>query len=355
MGRSDSEAQNARPVVAILGTKKDDPPPGIEAVMESAEVRFATDGEELKRAIPGARALFVWDFRARELRDAWDAADALRWVHVAGAGVDAALFPELTESEVVLTNSRGVFERAIAEYVIGLMLVFEKDFLRTMEFQRQKNWKHRESGMLFGKRLLVVGAGPIGRVISTHAKALGMKPSAVARNARSEDPDFERVFAAGDLDTALPHADYVVMAAPLTDETKNMFGETRFEKMKSGARFINVGRGATVDEDALVEALRERKISGAALDVFREEPLPEDSPLWETPGVMVSPHMSGDFAGRLDALGELFAENFRRWRQGEELVNVVDKERGYGRFAPVSSEWRKTTPLTTHRPTKEDT
>lgn len=331
MGRVGSEAENARPVVAILGTAEGDPPPAIEAVMENAEVRFAADGEELKRVLPGAEALFVWDFRARELRDAWGFADSLRWVHVAGAGVDAVLFPELAESdEVTVTNSRGVFDRSIAEYVIGAMLVFEKDLLRTLELQRRKEWRHRESGMLSGKRLLVVGAGPIGRMISAYAESLGMKPSAVARTARQKDPDFERVFASGDLDEALPHADYVVIAAPLTEDTRDMFGKKQFEKMKPEAWLINIGRGATVDEDALIEALREKKISGAALDVFREEPLPEESPLWEMDEVIISPHMSGDFVGWTGALGELFAENFRRWREGEELFNIVDKERGYG-------------------------
>jgi phosphoglycerate dehydrogenase-like enzyme len=336
MGRESSADKNTRPVVAILGATKGNPPPNIEAVMGNAEVRFAADGKELKRILPGAEALFIWDFRASELRDAWDRSDSLRWVHVAGAGVDAALFPELVESEVVVTNSRGVFDRSIAEYVIGAMLVFEKDLLRTLAFQRRKEWKHRESGMLSGKTLLVVGAGPIGRMISTLAKSLGMKPSAVARTTRSEDPDFERVFATEDLDEALPHADYVVIAAPLTDETRDMFGAEQFGRMKSEARLINIGRGKIVDEAALIAALREKKISGAALDVFREEPLPVESPLWEMDEVIVSPHMSGDFVGWTNALGELFAENFRRWSEGEELFNIVDKERGYGRSAPSS-------------------
>lgn len=332
-GRGSFAKEDTRPAVVILGASKGDPPPKVDPVLESAEVRFAVGGEELKRAIPGAEALFVWDFRASELRDAWEYADGLRWVHVAGAGVDAVLFPELARSEVVVTNSRGVFDRSIAEYVIGTMLIFEKDLLGTLALQRRKEWKNRESGMLFGKTLLVVGAGPIGRMISSLARNLGMKPSAVARTARAEDPDFERVFASRDLDEALPNADYVVIAAPLTDETRDMFKAAQFQKMKSEARLINIGRGATVDEAALIEALRKGEISGAALDVFREEPLPEESPLWEMDEVIVSPHMSGDFAGWTGALGELFAENFRRWQEGGELLNIVDKERGYGRFS----------------------
>ncbi|MBA2692599.1 MAG: D-2-hydroxyacid dehydrogenase [Rubrobacter sp.] len=336
MGKGNAAKKNTRPILAILGAAKEDPPPNIETVMGNAEVRFAPDGETLKSILPGVEALFIWDFRASELRDAWSFADELRWVHVAGAGVDAALFPELVESGVVVTNSRGVFDRSIAEYVVGTMLVFEKDLLRTLTLQRRKEWRHRESGMLSGKTLLVVGAGPIGRMISTLAKNLGMKPSAVARTAKPEDPDFERVFAHEELDAALPHADYVVIAAPLTDETRDMFGAEQFGRMKSEARLINIGRGKIVDEAALTAALREKKISGAALDVFREEPLPPESPLWEMDEVIISPHMSGDFVGWTNALGELIAENFRRWSEGEELFNIVDKERGYGRSAPSS-------------------
>ncbi len=329
MERGSSKNKNTRPIIAILGATEENPPPNIEAVMEKAEVRFAANGEELKRIIPGAEALFVWDFRATELRDAWSFADSLRWVHI--AGVDAALFPELVESGVVVTNSRGVFDRCIAEYVVGAMLVFEKDLLRTLAFQRRKEWRHRESGMLSGKTLLVIGAGQIGRMISTLAKYLGMNSSAVARTAKHDDPDFEKIFAHDDLDAALPRADFVVIAAPLTDETRDMFGAGQFEKMKPEARLINIGRGKIVDEAALIAALREKRISGAALDVFREEPLPEESPLWEMDEVIISPHMSGDFVGWTNALGDLFTENFRRWSEGGELANIVDKERGYGR------------------------
>ena len=329
-GKMDLKKGSGRlPSVVILGAKSDDPPPGIGRVSEQASLRFAEGSEELVRRIEGAEVVFVWDFRSTELRDAWPRADKLRWVHVAGAGVDAVLFPELVESAITVTNSRGIFDRPIAEYVLGLMLVFAKDFRRSLELQRRRKWVHRETEMLAGKKLLVVGAGPIGRMISRQARCLAMQASAVARTSRSEDADFGRVFSSEQLDEALPDADYVVIAAPLTDRTRGMFGAARFGRMKPGARLINVGRGAIVDEPALVEALRGGRIAGAALDVFSEEPLPEDSPLWEMPQVVVSPHMSGDFVGWHEALGELFVENFRRWERGEELLNVVDKERGY--------------------------
>jgi phosphoglycerate dehydrogenase-like enzyme len=323
------DKRKRRPVVAILGAASEEPPPGIEPVFDSASVRFAMDASELEGVLEGADALFVWDFRATELRDAWHRADRLRWVHVAGAGVDAVLFPGLAESMVTVTNSRGIFDRSIAEYVLGLMLIFAKDFRQSIELQQSKKWVHRESEMLAGKKALVVGAGSIGRTIAGLARCAGMEVEAVARTARSSDEDFGRVYASEDLGEALSGADYVVIAAPLTPQTEGMFGAAQFELMDSSSRLINVGRGPIVEEPALVEALRNGQISGAALDVFLEEPLTEDSPLWEMPQVVVSPHMSGDFRGWLEALGELFVENFERWQRDEELLNVVDKERGY--------------------------
>lgn len=317
------------PVVVILGATEENPPPGIGSVAEDALLRFATSTAELERVIEGAGALFVWDFRSTELQEAWHRADVLEWVHVAGAGIDAVLFPELVESSVTVTNSRGIFDRSIAEYVLGLMLLFAKDFGPSLEYQRSRMWVHRETEMLAGKRLLVVGAGPIGRMSARYARALGMEVSAVARKARSSDEDFGRVFASEDLDSALPEADYVVIAAPLTAQTEGMLGKAQFERMKRSARLINVGRGRIIDEPDLIEALRDGQISGAAIDVFWEEPLPEDHPLWDMDQVVISPHMSGDFMGWLEALGELFSENFGRWRRSEQLLNVVDKERGY--------------------------
>lgn len=325
----DSKDKSRRPVVVILGATSDDPPPGIGPVLEGASVRFAVGASELGEVLEGAQALFVWDFRSTELRDAWHRADDLEWVHVAGAGVDAVLFQSLVESPVTLTNSRGVFDRSIAEYVLGLMLVFAKDYRRTVEFQRRREWVHRETEMLAGKKVLVVGVGSIGRTIARLARCAGMDVDGVARTARSSDEDFGRVVASEDLDEALPDADYVVIAAPLTAQTEGMFGAEQFRRMKDGARLLNVGRGPIVDESALVEALRDGRIAGAALDAFREEPLPEDSPLWSMPQVIVSPHMSGDFVGWLQALGELFVENFRRWQRGDDLLNIVDKDKGY--------------------------
>ena len=317
------------PVIAVLSRDPGQRPPGLEPVAKLATIRHTVSVQELEDALDDADVLLAWDFRSGKLRDAWPRARRLRWVHAAGVGVDAILFPELAASSVVLTNSRGVFDQAIAEYVLGLMLAFAKGLPATVDLQRRHAWQHRETDLLQGQTVLVVGAGGIGRAIGRLARGIGMHVTAVARTARPSDPDLGRVVAGRDLPAVLGEADYVVLAVPLTPETEGLFGAAAFDRMKPTARLINVGRGPIVDEEALLHSLRSRRIAGAALDVFVEEPLPPNHPFWDLPGVLVSPHMSGDFTGWTAALSQVFVDNFLRWHRGEPLRNVVDKWRGY--------------------------
>nr|WP_285486138.1 D-2-hydroxyacid dehydrogenase [Amycolatopsis taiwanensis] len=314
------------PVLVVL--EGDQHPPRMGPIEASALVRYTRE-DGLAEALRGADALFLYDFQSSALRDVWSSADRLRWVHVAAAGVDPVLFPELRESQVVLTNSRGVFDGPIAEYVLGLILALAKDFAHTIELQRQGRWLHRESERIAGARVLVVGTGPIGRAIARMLRAVGMQVTGMGRRSQADDPDFGTVRPSAELVRWLPEMDYVVAVAPLTEQTKGMFDEAAFAAMKPGARFVNVGRGALMDTSALVAALRDGRLAGAALDVFETEPLPDDSPLWNLPGVLVSPHMSGDFVGWRDTLVEVFADNFQRWQTGRPLRNVVDKQLGY--------------------------
>ncbi|MFC3451213.1 D-2-hydroxyacid dehydrogenase [Amycolatopsis speibonae] len=300
----------------------------MRAIEAEAVVRY-TDEAGLADALSGADAFFVYDFLSTAVPGAWHAADKLRWLHIASAGVDPVLFTGLQESDVVLTNSRGVFDGAIAEYVLGVVLTFAKDFVRSWDLQRQRQWKHRESERISGRRVLVVGTGPIGRSIARMLRAAGMSVAGVGRRSREDDPDFGDVYASSDLARHLPEADYVVAVAPLTEQTKGMFDAEAFAAMKPGARFVNVGRGELVVTSDLVGALRDGPLGGAALDVFDTEPLPSESPLWTMENVLISPHMSGDFVGWRSTLVEVFADNFRRWRAGEPLRNVVDKQLGY--------------------------
>jgi phosphoglycerate dehydrogenase-like enzyme len=306
--------------VVVFG---DAPPPRLDRLAGRARVLVCDQGS-LPGLLPTADVLLVWDFTSDAVREAWPGSGPRpRWVHTASAGVDRLMSPELTASDTVVTNARGVFEQPIAEYVAGLVLAMAKDFYGSWELQRQRRWRHRETVRLAGTRAVVVGAGPIGRAIGRTLAALGIAVDLVGRTAR------EGVCGADELNGLLAEADWVVCAAPLTDGTRGMFGREAFARMKSGALFINVGRGPLVVEDDLVAALMARRIGGAALDVFEHEPLAADDPLWDVPGLFVSPHMSGDTVGWRDQLAEQFQDNYDRWAAGEPLLNVVDKRLGY--------------------------
>ncbi|MGW2466208.1 D-2-hydroxyacid dehydrogenase [Streptomyces bauhiniae] len=300
-----------------------DPPPRLGRLTGRARV-LHTDDAGLAALLPEADVLLVWDFRSRAVRDAWPGAGPRpAWVHTASAGVDHLLCPELAASDTVVTNARGVFDQPMAEYVAALVLAAAKDLPHTVRLQRDRVWRHRETRRVAGTRACVVGSGPIGRAIAATLKALGVTPALVGRVPRTG------VHGPADLDRLIARADWVIAAAPLTGQTRGMFDAHRFGVMQPSAVFVNVGRGELVDEPALAEALRRRWIAGAALDVFTTEPLPADSPLWDLPGLLVSPHMSGDTAGWRDELGTQFVDLFERWAAGRPLVNVVDKKRGY--------------------------
>jgi phosphoglycerate dehydrogenase-like enzyme len=282
------------------------------------------DESTLAERLPHADVLLVWDFTSHAVRRAWPGAGPRpRWVHTASAGVDHLMCPELAASDTVVTNARGVFDQPIAEYVAALVLSMAKDLPRTWELQRRGTWLHRESQRVAGTRACVVGAGPIGRAIVATLKALGVTAALVGRTPRTgvHGPD--------DLDRLMAGADWVIAAAPLTDRTHGMFDARRFGVMQPSARFINIGRGQLVVQEALVEALTKRWIAGAALDVFEHEPLTPDSGLWRVPNLIVSPHMSGDTVGWRDELAAQFVEFYERWEAGRSLPNVVDKKRGY--------------------------
>jgi phosphoglycerate dehydrogenase-like enzyme len=300
-----------------------EPPPRLGRLTGRVRVEHA-DESTLAGLLPAADVLLVWDFASDAVRRAWPGEGPRPcWVHTASAGVDHLMCPELAASDTVVTNARGVFDQPIAEYVAALVLSMAKDLPRTWELQRAREWRHRESQRVAGTRACVVGSGPIGRAIVQTLKALGIKTALVGRTARSgvHGPD--------ELDRLMARADWVVSAAPLTEDTYGMFDARRFGLMQPSARFINVGRGQLVVEDALAEALSRRWIAGAALDVFEHEPLGPESSLWEVPGLIVSPHMSGDTVGWRDELGTQFVELYERWEAGEPLPNVVDKQRGY--------------------------
>ncbi|MFI9568285.1 D-2-hydroxyacid dehydrogenase [Streptomyces rishiriensis] len=310
----------ALPTLLVLDA---DPLPRLGKLTGRARV-LHTDEASLAERLPAADVLLVWDFTSHAVRAAWPGEGPRpRWVHTASAGVDHVMCPELVASDTVVTNARGIFDEPIAEYVAALVLAMAKDLPRTWELQQRGRWLHRESRRVAGGRAVVVGSGPIGRAIARTLKALGMTAAVVGRVPRTG------IHGPQDLDRLLARADWVIAAAPLTEQTRGMFDTRRFGVMQPSARFVNVGRGQLVVEDALVRALERRWIAGAALDVVAEEPLAPDSPLWHVPGLLISPHMSGDTVGSSDELGSQFVELFERWAAGRPLKNVVDKQRGY--------------------------
>lgn len=316
------------PVIAVTGAENFDDVPGLKALESELEIRFASASQPLSDAIAEADVLLGWDFKSGQLQKAWKHADRLQWIFWAGAGVDSLLFPELVESEIAVTNSRGVFDRCMAEYVLGLIIAFGKDFPGTTRRQLQHVWQHRHTDQLLGKEVLIVGVGSIGREIARVLGAFGLNVSGIGRRHR-KDPDFGVIHAGSALQSQLGNADYVVVICPSTPETRGMIGANQFAAMKESARLINMARGEILDETALIVALRDGQIAGAALDVFTEEPLGQDSPLWDMENVIVSPHMSGDFHEHGEVVAAAFFENLKRYRNGEPLLNMIDKKTGF--------------------------
>ncbi|EHM14999.1 putative NAD-binding protein (D-isomer specific 2-hydroxyacid dehydrogenase) [Mycobacteroides abscessus subsp. bolletii BD] len=280
----------------------------------AAEVRLV-ESDRLATALPGAEVLFVYDFRSSALRETWSAADSLRWVQIASTGVDPVLFDEFVASDVVLTNSRGIFERPIAEYVLAQILAFAKDIRRSTRAQAALSWRHFESESIEGTPVGVLGTGPIGQAIATLLGAVGMRVTVLGR-AESAD-----------LSSHVGEFEYLVLAAPLTPQTRGIVNARVLSAMRPTARLINVGRGELVGTWDLVSALNRGGIAGAALDVTDPEPLPVGHPLWRTPNTHITPHNSGDVRGWSDRLQDQFVVNFERYLRGEELLNIVDKDR----------------------------
>jgi phosphoglycerate dehydrogenase-like enzyme len=310
----------------VLCERSTDRPPGLDGL--GVDFRYC-DAAGLADAVDGARALMLWDYFSTAVRDVWPRAGSLEWIHVTAAGVDTLLFDELRDSGVVVTNARGVFDRPIAEYVLGAVLAHAKDSRASLDLQREREWRHRETRSILGATALVVGTGGIGREIARLLRAAGLEVRGIGRVARDQDPDFGTVAASKDLAAEVGWADHLVLAAPLTEATRRLVDDRVLSAMKPDAQLVNVARGPIVDEQALLKALVDKRIGGAALDVFTIEPLPADHPLWTAPGVTITAHMSGDVVGWRETLAGQFAANVERWLAGEPLVNVVDKKLGY--------------------------
>jgi phosphoglycerate dehydrogenase-like enzyme len=275
-------------------------------------------------------------FSAQVYRDQLLAAPALRWIHSPAAGVGGMLYPEMVQSPVVITNSRGMAAGTMAEHAIAVTLAMFRRLHLAVRRQRERTWAQDEiSGFpanrqIAGARVLIVGLGAIGGAAAAKFAALGARVTGIRRRPDASGvPGVEQMAGPERLRELLPAADVVVVAAPETALTQRIIGADELAAMKSDALLVNVSRGKLVDEAALVEALRAGRIGGAALDVFEHEPLDPASPLWDLPNVLITPHTSGFRPDHWDVATEIFAENLRRYETGQPLFNVVDKSAGY--------------------------
>jgi phosphoglycerate dehydrogenase-like enzyme len=303
----------------------------LEALPVEITIAAGNAVEAFERTAPEATVIFSWSISGTLLERVFAMAPRVLWVHSRSAGLDSVLFPALRDSPVPLTNGRGVFSEPLGEFVLGAALYFAKDFGRMARSRQAGIWDQFDITMLAGQTLGIVGYGDIGRAIATRAHALGMRVLALRRHPeKSEaDPLVQQVYLPDRKLDMLAHSDYVAVAAPLTPETRGMIGERELRGMKQTAVIMNVGRGPVIDEAALVRALREGWIRGAALDVFDREPLPAGHAFYSLDNVLLSPHCADHTPDWLELAMKFFLEQFDRFRQGQPLMNVVDKTLGY--------------------------
>jgi phosphoglycerate dehydrogenase-like enzyme len=278
--------------------------------------------------VSGCEAALVWTDPA-PLRAALPGLRRLRWVHTVSAGIDNLLFPELVSSSVLLTNGTGVFDESVARYVMALMYAHAADLFQIRAAQWAHRWLPHRVKTLAGRHVLIVGFGGIGSATANLAAANGMIVHTLRRTRHEARPPVTRSYVTAELPEALATADYIVLALPLTRETRNLIDRRALAHLRPDAYLVNVGRGEVLDVDALRDALQHKQLAGAALDVVPTEPLPADDPLWDTPAVFVSPHMAADVAGwDIKAVG-VWSTNWQLFCDGKELINLADKALGY--------------------------
>ena len=296
------------------------------------QVVHLPDYERVDQEITDAEIVVAWSIRPAQIVTA----KKLRWIHSTATAVHQLMFPELVNSDIVVTNAREVHGPVVAEHVIALIFALAKKVANAVRFQQKHDWAQQRmfdelprvrevAGAVIG----LIGLGAIGRAVAKSAKALGMRVMAVREHPEKGSDGADTVLGPAQIEEIFRQSDYVVLAAPVTDSTKAIASAERLALMKPDACLINVGRGALVDESALAAALRDEKIGGAALDVFSKEPLAADSPLWDVPNLLITPHTAALTEKQWERHYELFAENLRRYLKGQPLLAVVDKSKGY--------------------------
>jgi phosphoglycerate dehydrogenase-like enzyme len=290
------------------------------------------DYKRVDEEIKDAEIVVSWSIRPAQITSA----KKLRWIHSTATAVHQLMFPELINSDIVLTNARDVHGPVVAEHVIALIFALAKKIPDAVRFQQSHEWAQQRMfderprvREIKGATVGLIGMGAIGRAVSQTAKAFGMRVIAVREHPEKGRDSADEIFAPAQVDEIFRQADYIVLAAPVTDATKAIANSERLALMKPDACLINVGRGQLVDEAALISALRGKKIGGAALDVFPKEPLAPDSPLWDAPNLLITPHTAALTDKQWERHYALLTENLRRYLKGQPLLAVVDKQKGY--------------------------
>jgi phosphoglycerate dehydrogenase-like enzyme len=290
------------------------------------------DYTRLAEELPDTDIFVGYSLRPQQLKDA----GKLKWIHSTASGVAQLMYPELRDSGVMVTNTRGIFAVPMAEHTMGLLLALARNFPDCVLQQAKQQWGPQEIWdqpqrltELNGQLLLIVGFGSIGQELARRAKGFDMRVWAMNRSGRGESPFAEKILPVSQLREALPHADFVVIAAPETPETRVLIGAAEIACMKRGARLINIARGSLLDEAALIQALEQQKLGGAALDVTSTEPLPPESPFWKAPRLFITPHTSAVSDRLWKRQTEILLRLMEKWFAGQELFNQVDFSKGY--------------------------
>ena len=291
---------------------------------------LAKSADGLSGPATDAEVILHWAGSRDLLRSAFLACRNVSWVHSRSAGLDRILFPELVDSSVPLTNGSGVFSPSLGEFALAAILYFAKDFRRMLRNQEAGRWEQFDVDEISGQTVGIVGYGDIGRAVAIRVNAMGMKVLALKRHApASPDPLVDRFYTSSELHSMLAKCDFVVAATPLTPETRHMISDAAFAAMKPNAVVINIGRGPVIDQAALVRALTQNRIKGAALDVFEQEPIPAGDPIYKLENVLISPHCADHTRDWLDRAMQFFLEQYERFSSGQPLANVVEKHLGY--------------------------
>jgi phosphoglycerate dehydrogenase-like enzyme len=290
----------------------------------------ATSETAAADAAKQAEVVLHWSGPRDLLRAAFLANSAIGWVHSRSAGLDSVLFPELVESAVPLTNGSGVFSQPLGEFALAAILYFAKDFRRMLRNQEAGRWGQFDVEEIAGQTVGIVAYGDIGRAVASRAHAMGMRVLALKRHAPEvADPLISQFYGTDGLTLMLGQCDFVVVAAPLTSETRHMIDDAAFAAMKPNAVVINIGRGPVIDQAALVRALSAGRIKGAGLDVFEWEPIPEGDPIYKFENVLISPHCADHTKDWLNRAMRFFLLQYERFSNGQPLENIVQKHLGY--------------------------